>query len=483
MSAGATQRAERILNIDTHKLGLIAGPLGFCLVLVLPLPADLPPEGVRVLALTVWMATWWLTEAIPIAATALLPLAVLPTLQVLDMGKVASNYGNHLIFLFMGGFFIAVTMERWGLHRRIALHTVRWVGTSPSRIVLGFMLASAFLSMWMSNTATCMMMVTIGMALIARLGRDGENSGFGTALMLGIAYASSIGGVATLIGTPPNAIFAGIAEKSLGITIGFADWMLFALPLAVAMLAFAWCYLTCFAYRRSMRSTDATAISLETELRSLGPMSPQERRVAAVFVTVAIMWLAQSLVEIASLADIRDSTIAILGALCLFVIPANWQRREFLLDWPTAAKIPWDVIILFGGGFALADAFMSSGLTHWVGQHLEHLKGIHPTLLLLAVTLAVVFLTEVTSNTATASLLVPVAAALASALDMPPLPLMAAVTLAASFAFMLPVATPPNAIIFSSRRVSIPDMARAGLWLNLVGALAIVGLVSFASPT
>ena len=470
-----------------RRLGLLLGPALCCLLLSVPVPAGMPPLGMKVAAVTVLMAVWWIMEAIPMAATALLPIALFPLLGVMPTAKVTESYANHLIYLFMGGFLIAAAIEKWQLHKRIALHTVSLVGVSPKRIVLGFMLATGFLSCWISNTAAAMMMVTIGVALLHQLsGGDGViaepdeagRSDFGTALMLGIAYAASIGGVATLIGTPPNAILAGIVEKRYGIVIGFAQWMEFAAPLAVVMLLATWYYLTHIAFRSELRELPGGKAVISEQLAALGPMSRQERWVLGVFALVVAAWLFRGVLHIKALAEVTDSSVAISGALLLFVIPSDWRKGEFLLDWQTAVRIPWDIIILFGGGFALAAAFGVSGLTEWLGNQLSFLHGAGVVITTLGVVLLVIFLTEVTSNTATASLMLPIMGGFALAAGVPPLPLMAGTALAASFAFMLPVATPPNAIVFCSRQVTIPQMVRAGLWLNLFGTLLITLFVT-----
>ncbi len=474
-----------------QKIGLLLGPLLFATLLLIDPPADMPPAAMHVAALAALMATWWITEAIPIPATALLPIVLLPLLGVMAPGEVTASYGNHLIFLFMGGFFIAVTIQRWQLHRRIALHTIRLVGTSPRLIVLGFMLATAFLSMWISNTAATMLMFTIGLAVIGHaatlLGERGLDVGpghfrFATALMLGIAYAASIGGVATLIGTPPNAVFAGVIEQQYDLRVTFLDWMLFALPLSVVMLALTWWLLTAVIFRSETGELPGGRELIARELETLGPMSRQEKSVLAVFTAVAFAWIFHGLVDLPALGMINDSTIAIAGAIALFLIPADLKKGEFLLDWRTAVTIPWDIIILFGGGFALANAFAASGLTTWLAGELTLLQGIGLIGIVFAVVLLVVFLTEITSNTATATLFLPLMGALALAVDLHPLVLMAAAALAASFAFMLPVATPPNAIVFGSRYVTIGQMAKAGLLLNLVGSVLITALVVWLMP-
>ena len=466
--------------------GLLLGPVLFVIILLLPLPAGMTPEGLRVAAVTVLMAVWWITEAIPIPATALLPILLFPVLGVLSGADVTRAYSHHLIYLFLGGFLIAVTMEKWNLHHRIALHTIRMVGVTPNRIVLGFMLATAFLSMWISNTAATMMMVTIAAAVLREVAHEIKHEPgklqFGTALMLAIGYSASIGGIATLIGTPPNAIFAGVVEKTYGYSISFVEWMSFGLPLSTVMLAITWFYLTRIVFRSEVTSFPGGRELIQQQIARLGPFSREEKYVSVVFCSVALLWILRGLFNPVGLQMVKDSTIAIGGALLLFMIPVNLSRREFLLDWKTAVTIPWDVIILFGGGFALAQGFTESGLTVWLAKQLSALQGVDMLLIIAAVVLLVIFLTEVTSNTATASLLLPVMGALALAIGVHPFGLMVAAVIAASFAFMLPVATPPNAIVFSSRYVTISQMFRAGIWLNLIGVLFITAFVYFVLP-
>lgn len=480
-------------RMDTRQLtGLILGPMVFAGLLLLPAPAGLSGAGMRVAALAALMAVWWVTQALPLAATALLPIVLLPVMGVMRTSEVTVAYGNHLIYLFMGGFLIAVTIERWNLHRRIALQTIRLVGYTPDRIVLGFMVATAFLSMWLSNTATAMMMVTIGMAVTTQARqlleaegvqcREGEFR-FGIVLMLGIAYAASIGGIATLIGTPPNALLAGIVEKTYGMSIGFAQWMIFGVPLSIAMLAATWLYLTRIAYPDDLHRLPGGQQAIRDELARLGPLSREERRVMMIAVVVVIAWVTHGLAGKGAFGRLDDSAIAMGGALLLFLCPAGrFGAAPRLLDWQTARGIPWDIIILFGGGFALANAVGASGLTEWLAGRLELLHGMPLLVVIGAVTVLVIFLTEFTSNTATASLFLPVMGALAQALQIHPLGPMAAAALAASFAFMLPVATPPNAIVFGSRQLTATQMAKAGLWMNLFGTLLITLLVFYLLP-
>lgn len=475
------------LYSSQQKIGLLLGPLLFLFVLLLPQPADMPDHSLQVAAVALLMATYWITEAIPIPATALMPIALFPLLGVMHSSEVTLAYGNHLIFLFMGGFLIAVAIEKWQLHRRIALRTILLVGVSPNQIILGFMLATAFLSAWISNTATAMMMVTIGLAVVKQAEQDSgskaTHSNFATALMLSIAYAASIGGVATLIGTPPNAILAGVIESSFAYSIGFAQWMAFGVPISLTMLALSWLYLTRIAFRAEFTELPGGRQSIQQKYNELGPMSLPEKKVLTIFALVAAGWILRGLIEMDALSTVSDASIAIAGAVLLFIIPAEKNWTEPLLDWHTAKSIPWDIMILFGGGFALADGFSSSGLTEWLANQLVALQAMDLIIIVLMVVLLVIFLTEITSNTATASLMLPVMGAFAVAIQISPLYLMVAVALAASFAFMLPVATPPNAIVFSSRKITIPQMARAGVWLNIIGSIVITLFVIFYLPS
>jgi sodium-dependent dicarboxylate transporter 2/3/5 len=475
-----------------QRLGLLLGASVFVVALLVPPPGGLTVPGWRTAAVAVLMATWWMTEAIPIEATALLPLALFPTLGVLDASAASEPYANELIFLFMGGFFLAVTMEKWGLHKRIALRIMSAVGTSPNRLVLGFMLATAFLSMWISNTATAAMMLPIGIA-VGEMFRPQDQEGpyeFGITLMLGVAYAASIGGVSTLIGTPPNAVLAGAASEILDVQIGFVEWMGVGLPLTALMLPLTWLLLTRFLYPPGDLSGDAAGI-IEDERAALGAMSRGEKMTAAVFGLTALAWVLRSeksfgAVTIPGLQTlspaIRDSTIAISAAIVLFVLPVNWRKGDFVLDWSTARRIPWGVLVLFGGGLSLARAMEQSGLAAWIGGAVASLQAV-PTVVIVGVVAAlVVFLTELTSNVATTSMAMPVMAGAAVGLEIAPLLLMTTAALAASMAFMLPVATPPNAIVFGSGYLTVPQMSRAGIALNLCAIVVITTLGSILIP-
>ena len=478
------------------RIGLVVGPLAFLVVSVLPAPAGLSPAGLVVGATAVWMAIWWVSEAVPIPVTALLPLVVFPVTGAMEPQAAATPYANRLIFLFLGGFLVAVAIERWGLHRRIALRTILLTGTAPRRLIGGFMIATAFLSMWISNTATALMMTPIGLAVVGQTAELVERRGlsirtgdrefrFGTTLMLSIAYAASIGGVATLIGSPPNIIFAGYVSQVYGQEITFAQWMRYGLPLSVVGLTIAWFYLTRVVLGPVVDSIPTDDEVIGERLSALGPMRSGEKRVLGVFVFVAIAWMVRGSIIEPVLPMVDDTAIAIVGALLLFVIPARDDDGEFtfLLNWTTAVTIPWGIILLFGGGLSLATAVETSGLGEWFGTLLFGLDGVDVAVLLLVIALLAVFLTEVTSNTALTAMIVPVLAVLALALGIHPYLLMVVATTVASFAFMLPVATPPNAIVFASGYISAPQMARIGFVLNLVGAALVVLFALYWLPT
>jgi solute carrier family 13 (sodium-dependent dicarboxylate transporter), member 2/3/5 len=460
---------------------LLAGPLLALLVLLAPLGIE--PQAQRTAAVAVLMAFWWMTEPLPIYVTALVPLVAFPLLGILQPVQAAAPYANPVVFLFLGGFLLATAMQAWGLHRRIALGIVAAAGTRPDRLVLGVMLATAFLSMWISNTATAAMMVPIGIALADALDpRDGRPFRFGTALMLGIAYAATIGGVGTLIGTPPNAIFAAAAAEQIGRPIGFAEWLVVGMPIVLVLLPVAWLLLTRVLLPTG-RLADGAAALLAEQRAALGPMSRGEKITAAVFVAMAGGWVlrepksfdAFTLPGITTFAPgIDDSTIAIAGALLLFILRAEPGRP--VLRWEDTRTLPWGVLVLFGGGLSLARAFETSGLAANVAGGVGALGGLAPWLVLAATATLFLVLSELASNTAVAAMAMPILAATAAGAGLQPLPLMAVGAVATSCAFMLPVGTPPNAIVFGSGRVTIPEMARAGLLLNLL-ALAVATAV------
>lgn len=472
-------RAAAASGRGRRRIGLAIGVALFVLMLVLPPPEGLALAPWRVAAVAVLMAVLWLTEAVPIAATALLPIVLFPLLDVAPIGDASAPYADPLVFLFLGGFLIGLAIERWNLHRRIALAVLVRVGAREDLQVGGFMLATAALSMWVSNTATALMMLPVALSVVPRGPGGAVTPGkerFAVALLLSVAYAASIGGVATIIGTPPNAFLRGYMDRTYGIEIGFAEWMLIGIPVSAVMLAVAWWVLTGPLFRLGRDEVPAARAAIRQALAELGAPSAAEKRVAAVFGLTAALWISRPLIDdVAPGLDLSDTTIAVAGALLLFVIPSGVERR-FLLTWEEAERLPWGVLLLFGGGLSLASAVSSSGLAAWMGGELEALEGVPVFVLVLTITVLVIFLTELTSNLGTTATFLPVVTALGVGLGQPPLLLAVPAVLAASCAFMLPVATPPNAIVFASGLLTVPQMARAGFWLNVLGVIVIIAL-------
>ncbi|MDD4107459.1 MAG: SLC13 family permease [Prolixibacteraceae bacterium] len=482
-------------NIVLKRAALIIVPVIALLVILF---VDLDPSNKKVtytFAIALVMAAWWITEAIPLAVTALIPVAFFPLFGIVDGKTVSALYFNHLIFLFIGGFLMAFAMERWHLHRRIALRILIFFGISPGRILLGFMLATAFLSMWMSNTATAMMMVPMALSVIMKfeesLGRD-ETSRYSTGLLLSIAYSASIGGISTLVGTPPNLSFARIASIIFPEMeeISFADWFIFALPASVLMLLLSWILLYVI-FRPQKKWHGLHIEGFRKEYSALGRPGAEEKIVFVLFILLALLWIFRTGFEIQSFKIpgwsklfsspefINDGTVAIFIAILLFVIPSRSKRGERIMNWDTAKRIPWGIVLLFGGGFALAQGFVDSGLSVWFGEQLSGLRGMNPILLTLANVSLISLLTELTSNVATTEMILPIVAGLSVTIEVNPLLLMVPATLAASLAFMLPVATPPNAIVFGTNRIEIKDMVKAGILLNISGIIIATLLMYF----
>ncbi len=474
-----------------QKIGLWLGPLLFLTMLVVPTPAGMEPAAQKMAAVALLMATWWMCESLPIPATSLLPIVLFPALGITTTARATAPYANHLIFLFMGGFIIALAMQRWNLHRRIAMNIVKAVGFSPSRLIFGFMVATAALSAFVSNTATAVMMMPIGLAIIAHVIEEGKKEGldkhidfspekfaFGLNLMLGIAFAASIGGMATLIGTPPNTVLAGYLQKTYGYEITFAKWLLVGVPLVLVMLPLCWLWLTRVANPMLLKKVPGGRELINEELRKMGPMNLGERWTALVFALTALAWIfAKPFADLFPEPKfITDATIAMAGALLLFLIPVSMKKSQFVMDWHWASKMPWGVLILFGGGLALADGFKDTKLADWIGSQVTLLEHAPVIILVLAVVTLIIFLTELTSNTATAAMVMPLLSAVAIGLGQNPLLLVVPAAIAASCAFMLPVATPPNAIVFGTGYVTIPQMVRSGFGLNLIGIVITVAL-------
>ncbi|MGZ3215170.1 SLC13 family permease [Paracoccus sp. T5] len=467
---------------------------------------DLSPDARVVAAIGTLMAVWWMTEAIPLSATALLPIVLIPALTERTVGETTQPYASSIVFLFLGGFLIAIAMEKWHLHTRIALLTLRKVGVAPRRIVLGMMLATGFLSMWVSNTATTLMMLPIGLsvlslvvergsrqdgaaageamaggAAITDVVRDPDISAFGVCLVLSIAWSASMGGLGTLLGSPPNAIVAGYAADELGRNIGFLEWMMLGTPLAFIFIILGWLLMTRVLYRFDLPEIPGGRQMIEEQVRDLGPLSQGERMVLAVFLGAAFLWVVPGLLtSIPGVGDAApwldsfdDTAIAIGAGLVMFLLPGR-GRNQMVLDWKDAERgLPWGVLLLFGGGLSLASAVASSGLDSWFGQQVTGLGALPIVLLVAAVVTIILFLTEVTSNTATAATFIPILGGVALGIGVDPMTLLIPAALAATCAFMLPVGTPPNAIVFGTGTVTIAQMARGGAVLNVVGVVLI----------
>jgi sodium-dependent dicarboxylate transporter 2/3/5 len=473
-------------GLSTKRLiALIAGPALAVLLFFLPAPAGMNPEAWRLVALAGWMVVWWLGEAVPIPATALLPIPMMPLLGIGKMGPVAANYAHPLIFLFLGGFLLAAAMQRWGLHKRIALRIVSFVGTRPGGIIVGFMVATAFLSMWISNTATTIMMFAVGLSVVEFIAQKTPDRSmvrnFGVALMLGIAYSASIGGVGTLIGTPPNALLASFLQKHYEIEIDFFTWMQLGVPVVLVMLPIAWLMLTKVIFPvRDLNIGDASGV-IKSELAALGTMAKGEKAVAIVFACTALGWILRKQLAAWSGLAINDTTIALVAALVLFAWPISREKGQFAVDWEAARHVPWGVLLLFGGGLALAGAFKGTGLAEWIGTRVSGFEVSTWTLVFIVAT-AIIYLTEITSNTASTATFLPILGAVAVGLGIDPRLLAVPVSLGASMAFMMPVATPPNAIVFSYEEMELADMVKAGFWLNIVAIAVTFSAMYFLAP-
>lgn len=482
------------MNLSLKLIGLVTGPLFFALILLFFSPPGLDDRANAVLASTAWIAIWWVTEAVPIAATALLPIVLFPLTGALELPQTTAQYGHRYIFLYIGGFLIAIGIEKWGLHQRIALNIIKLIGTNITSIILGFMVATAGLSMWISNTATAVMMLPIGMAIVYQLRdnpntEESENEIFGKALMLSIAYSASIGGMATLIGTPPNLVLAGVVQEIYGVEISFLQWLKFGLPISLILLGLCWLYLTRVAFQFSNKSFPGGRSEIDRQLSLLKPFSLEEKLLLGVFLLTALAWISRSFVQnqLGLFPQLDDTIIAMVGGLCLFIIPSQNVdadgKRQTLLNWDDTKNLPWGIILLFGGGMALAEGFKSSGLAEWIGAQTAMLQMVTLFLLVLILVAAVNFLTEITSNLATTSMLLPILASMAFSMDVHPFLLMVSATVAASCAFMLPVATPPNAVVFGSGHLRIPDMVRTGIWMNAISIVLLSLFVYFLMPT
>lgn len=487
------------MNDSGHKflkrnIGLVLGLLSFLFILLFIKLEPGKPVITRAFAIAVLMAVWWTTEAIPLSITALLPVVLFPLLGVLDGKEVSEAYFNHIIFIFIGGFIMALAIEKWNLHKRIALRILLWIGASPGRILLGCMLATSLLSMWISNTATAMMMIPIVTSIIFEI--EGSLSkkdiyNYSTGLLLGIAYSASIGGIATLVGTPPNLICVRVMNILYpdAPELMFNQWLLFAFPITIIMFFIVWLLIKIL-FIKKIRLVNMSKESIKSQYQSMGKLSYEEKIVFILFILLALLWIFRpgfkfnnfSIPGWATLFKhskyINDGTVAILISVVLFIIPSKSNGTKRIMDWKTANKLPWNIVILFGGGFALAMGFEKSGLSLWLANQLTKGFDVNPLFYVLIIVTLMTFLTELTSNTASTQMLLPIFASMAVGLKINPMLFLIPVTLAASFAFMLPTATPPNAIVFGTNRVSISNMIRTGFVLNIIGIL-IITLITY----
>lgn len=476
--------AENQVNVPLQRyqiIGRILGPSVFVLMLLgEQWQTAMSVEAWRAAAIGLWMAVWWATEAVPVAVTALLPIVVFDPLGVASIRDAAAPYANPTIYLFLGGFVLALALERWDLHRRIALSILDKTGTDGRRLIGGFMFVCALLSMWMTNTSTTMMLLPIVLSIVAVIRdnvsdlSDKDRENFQIAMLLGLAYSASIGGLATLIGTPPNALLAGFMAENYGLDLSFARWMMIGIPVSAVMLPVAWFVLTRYLYPVNVPASQAVDDHLRELREQLGPISTPERRVAVVFVAVVVAWMfRRPVTEWLGITGVSDAGIVMTAALLLFILPSGKKSSTQLMTWHDMSRLPWGVLILFGGGLSLAMAVSDSGLALWLGQQLAPLNAWGTAVLVIASVALVIFLTELTSNLATTATLLPVMGAIAIQAGLPPLVLIVPITIAASCAFMLPVATPPNAIVFSTGKISIPQMVKAGIVLNIIGIIIV----------
>lgn len=477
-----------------YAIFILAPIISTYMIFFVELDAD-NPAVTNTLAVAILMALWWVTEVVPLAITSLIPIVLFPALGIMNGKDVSATYFNHVIFLFIGGFLVALAIQKWDLHKRIALNILRVIGSSPGRILLGFMLATSFLSMWISNTATAMLMVPILLSIIVKLEEiNGKKSvqHFAVGLLLSIAYSASVGGIATLVGTPPNLSFARIFDIYFpnAPEISFASWFFYAFPITVILFLVLFGYLYFVFVKRKKHWKSLSHREIVKDYHSLGKKSFEEKVLLIAFVSLAILWFFRADITIGNYTFsgwssvfnqpqfFNDGTVAIFVAIILFIVPSKKKPGTFLMDWKAAEHIPWEIVLLFGGGFALASGFKESGLSLWFGEQLHWLEGMHPLLLIVCISFLITFLTEITSNTATVETLLPILAGLAVSIETNPLLFMLPATIAGSLAFMLPVATPPNAIIFGSKRVSIIQMAKTGFILNLIGII-IVSIITY----
>ena len=464
----------------------LLGPLLFFIILILDAPNEMSNEGFRLLGIIIWMAVWWISEVVPIAVTSLLPIILFPSLNILNIQETGANYGHKYIFLFIGGFILANAIQKWNLHKRIALNIILKIGGSTDKIILGFMLATGFLSMWISNTATTVMMLPIALSVINQLKDhpetlENENKVFGKALMLGVAYSASAGGIATLIGTPPNLIFAGFIQENFNIEISFFQWMKIGFPVSIILMLFIWWFLTKYAFKLNKTGFPGGKEEIKKILSKMGKINNEEKKILIVFTLTILSWIFRKNTINLIIPNFDDSMIAISSAIILFILPSK-NKKEPIMKWKDALTIPWGILLLFGGGLSIAKGFQATGLDHWIGDQLSFLTFSSSLLVIFLIIAGVNFLTEMTSNMATTAMLLPVMIPIANIMQINPFLLLVGTTLAASCAFMLPVATPPNAVVFGSKLLKISDMVKAGILINIFSIIIILIMVYFGMP-
>ena len=462
---------------------MFLGPFMAVGMTFMDIPEGMSAVAFKVAIMGILMAIWWATEAVPIAVTAMLPLVLFPLFGVSSIQDAATPFANKVIYLFLGGFIVAFAMQRWNLHKRIALTILQYVGGDGKSLVAGFMFVSAALSMWVMNTSTTMMLLPIAISVITVINStnkhisDRESEDFQYSILLGIAYASTIGGMSTLVGTAPNAMMAAFLFETYEIQVNFSEWMLIGVPLSFVMVPLAWLSLTKWVFHVNFKTNHSGQESLRIMKNDLGVISKPEIRVGIVFLLMALAWILRPLlIKISFLSDLDDSSIAMAGAILLFIIPSGDKEDPLLLRWEHLSSLPWSILILFGGGLSLATAVSNSGLAEWIGSNLSSVGSLPLPLLVMSIAMMIIFLTELTSNIATTATFLPVIGAIAIEMGINPIILAAPVTLAASCAFMLPVATPPNAIVFGSGLLRIPRMIRAGIALNIIGIIIVTTL-------
>lgn len=466
--------------------GLILGPIAFFILLNLPFQL-VSDQGDPVIAVAVWMLIWWITEAVSITVTALLPLLLFPILKVLPIAEVGANYGSPIVFLFFGGFVMALALEKVNLHKRIALNIIKLTGTTPNKVVLGFMIATGSLSMWISNTASTVVMLPIALSVINLLINDEDgftknDRNFALSVMLGIAFSANAGGIATVIGTPPNSVLIGLLENEYNIEISFLRWMTLGLPFSILMIALCYLVLVKWMYPNRDLQFNASKEVIQTELQKLGPTSGKEKMVLAIFGVTVFLWIFRTLINgIFPKLGLSDTMISIFAAITLFALPYNLKKGDFIIKWSDTSKLAWGILILFGGGLALAKGMSSSGIVDMVANAIATSE-ISILLTASLLILLMLFMTELMSNVALVAVLAPVVAGIAIGLEIPILYLLIPVTIASSCAFMLPMATPPNAIVFASGYVKVPEMARVGVILNLIAVGLLILVFQFVIP-